>query len=149
MEKFIPEKKKLSDRIFRTVSWIGIGLSFVFLGVVAYWEIYPYKIADFITPFEIITPVVKRGERVRYIVDGCKYVDMAPSIIKFFIDGVVYETPKSVSVVPKGCGKTISDAYVPRAIPPGTYSIKTVAEYKVNPIRTIQITNYTKPFKVE
>ncbi len=72
-----------------------------------------------------------------------------PMLTKFFIDGVIFRTPTVPSVVPKGCGEIISDAYVPKAIPAGSYSLKTTAEYKVNPIRTIIITNYTQSFIVE
>ena len=51
--------------------------------LLTFWTIYPYKIADFNVPFKIVNPVVKRGDRVRYVVDGCKYVNTVPTIVKF------------------------------------------------------------------
>lgn len=132
------------------ISYFTIFSAFILLSLVSYWLIYPYKVAEFSNlPFPIENPMVKRGERVRYKIQYCKYTNINPQLTKYFIDGVVYKTPKTPSIVPKGCGTIISDAYVPKALPSGTYSLKTVAEYHVNPIRTVEIINYTQPFQVE
>jgi len=136
-------------RILYAFSWLTLSSSMVLMLLITFWLVYPYKIAEFETPFEIVNPVVKRGDRVRYVIKYCKWVDVSPMITKFFVDGVIFETPKSQSIIPVGCGEIISDAYVPKALPAGTYTIKTVAEYKVNPIRTIKIINHTKSFVVQ
>lgn len=132
--------------------WITILTALGLMFTIFYWLFYPYKIADFKNvPFPIIneSKTISRGDRVRYNIEYCKYTDVIPELTKFFIDGVVFETPKTVGVVENGCGSVIADAYIPRAIPPGNYSIKTVARYKVNPIRTIEVVNYTEPFIIK
>lgn len=126
---------------------IALGLMLTFI----YWLVYPYKTAEFKLPFEVMNEnkIVMRGERLRYKIDYCKYTDQMPDVTKFFIDGVIYETPASPGLARIGCNVDISDVYVPRAIPPGKYSLKIVARYKLNPIRTIEIVNYTEPFTVK
>jgi hypothetical protein len=139
-------------KIISIVQWVGIATAWGLVLLCGFWLLYPYKIAEFKNvPFPIMNEnsTVTRGERVRYEIEYCKYTNESPSLTKYFIDGVIYETPKSPSSVPSGCGKIISDAYVPKAIPTGVYSIKSIAEYKVNPLRTIKITNYTQQFIVK
>lgn len=93
--------------------------------------------------------IVERGDRVRYKVNYCKYTNQMPYITKYFVDGVVFETPKTFGVVGMGCGEVISDAYVPKAIPAGEYHLTIVASYKVNPIRNIEVVNTTQKFIVK
>jgi hypothetical protein len=75
-------------------------------------------------------------------------MNIVPELTKFFIDGVIYETPKSIGAVEMGCHVQNVDVYVPKAIPSGTYKMKFVAKYKVNPIRYIEYINYSEPFIV-
>jgi hypothetical protein len=112
---------------------------------------YPYKTADFQLPFKILNEnkTVVRGDRLRYEITYCKYTTMHPDLTKFFIDGVIYETPKVPGVAEQGCRTEVADVYVPKAIPPGNYTLKTVAIYHVNPIRNIEIVNYTEQFTIK
>ena len=140
------------NKVIQIISWITITLAIGVISVISYWMIYPYKTVEFYNgtfPIENENSTVERGGRLRYRVNACKFTDQAPEITKFFIDGVVYETPKSPGGIEKGCGITITDVYVPKAIPAGEYTLKILVEYHVNPIRTITFTNYTEPFIVE
>lgn len=139
-------------KIGTLVQWLGLITAWLLILLCGFWLLYPYKTIEFNRPLGLIQnedKTVKRGDRIRYLIDYCKYTNIMPEITKFFIDGVVYETPKTVGVASKGCGLQISDAYVPKAIPEGTYSLKIVATYKVNPIRTIKIVSQTEPFVVK
>lgn len=141
----------MKQKIFYYISILTIITAVALIFTLIYWLVKPYKVADFYNmPFHIVNEnaTVKRGDRLRYEVNYCKYREQMPQIIKFFIDGVVYETPKSFGVVDKGCGIVISDVYVPKAIPAGVYTLKIVASYKLNPIRTVEIVNRTQKFTV-
>lgn len=132
--------------------WFSLLIAFLLILLLGFWSIYPYKTIEFNKNSGLIQNLdktVKRGDRVRYLIDYCKFTDEIPTITKFFIDGVIYETPKTIGVADKGCRVEISDAYVPKAIPEGSYSLKIVATYKVNPIRTIQVVSHTENFFVK
>lgn len=140
------------NKVISVIQWLGIFIAWVLILVGGFWLFYPYKIAEFKNlPFPIVNEgkVIKRGDRVRYRIDYCKYTNAMPHVTKYFVDGVLFELPQVPSLVTKGCGSLISDAYIPKAIPEGNYTIKTVTEYKVNPIRKITIINYTEPFTVK
>lgn len=126
---------------------------FVLISVVAvmtFWSVYPYKVIEFKDEvYPIHTKTVERGGTLVYEVNACKYTSLSPSITKYFVDGVVYETPKVYGVVDPGCRKTDVAMYVPLALPLGEYKVKLIIHYKVNPIRTVEFTNYTETFTIE
>jgi hypothetical protein len=140
------------EKFFRYFTWGGIVMAYILFITLSFWWLYPYKIVDYKNlPFPIMNEnkEVKRGERLRYKIEACKYTNQVPDLVKFFIDGVSYETLRTVGVVKKGCNTIISDAYVPKAIPAGAYRLSTVVRYKVNPIRTIEFINITEEFIVK
>ena len=132
------------------MSYFTLVLGFVIVGTYTYWTNYPYKTIEFKNnPFPPSNPEVTRGERLRYKVDYCKFTDENPTVVKYFIDGVIYETSPTVGVMTEGCYIDEVDVYIPRALPPGNYSIKIVAIFHPNPIRTITITSNTQQFEVK
>lgn len=140
------------NKIIQFISITAIISAISMIIMVVYWLTYPYKVADFKNnPFPIMNEnrIVVRGERLRYFIDYCKYTNIMPELTKFIIDGVVYEMPKTVGIAYKGCNNVVSDVYIPRSIPSGTYHLKTVARYKMNPLRTIEIINETERFTIK
>lgn len=129
-------------------------VSYIFLGVLlllAYWYVYPYKLIEFKnSPFPVINEnaIVQNGDRLRYKIDYCKYTDESPTVVKYFIDGVIYEVNTVDGILEKGCHQSVMDVYVPKAIPGGSYSVKVVATFKPNPIRKIKYTSQTQNFIV-
>lgn len=125
--------------------------AFGLMATFIYWFTFPYKVADFNNPMIVMNEnkTVTRGEQLSYVINYCKYTDVMPELTKFFIDGIIYEMPRTPGIALKGCGNATTYVHVPMAIPPGTYTLKTVARYQVNPIRTISIVNYSEPFTVK
>lgn len=127
---------------------------FILIGmilIITYWSIRPYNVIEFNTEtFPIINDnkTIEKGSRLIYEVDACKRMDIIPDLSKFFVNGLIYEVSNSISVIDVGCSKTLVDTYVPVAIPTGSYRLKLITRYQVNPIRHIQYINYTEPFKV-
>ncbi len=140
------------NKLFITISWLTILSAMGILLVAGYWAFFPFKLVEFYNrPFEVTNEdrTVARGDRLRYRIDYCKYNDLMPEITKYFMDGVQYETPKALGGLPKGCQTIISDVYIPRAIPPGDYTVKIVTRYHVNPIRNIEFVNFTEKFTIK
>jgi hypothetical protein len=147
MTLFISQKL----RIVNLISFLTLFVVFLMVLVIGYWELYPYNPIEFKNvPFQILNEnkIVKQGDRARYLVSSCKNTKEVPIVTKKFIDGVIYETTSQPGVIPLGCQNTIMDVYVPKAIPTGTYKVQIIAQFKVNPIRTITVISNTESFNV-
>ena len=139
-------------KLVKLLPWAVLALLAIVVFTVSFWLLYPYRTMEFKDPlFRVLNEnkTVERGGRLKYEVNACKYTDIVPTLKKFFVDGVIYEVTESYGAVDKGCGKTIVDVYVPRAIPVGNYKMKFIAKYQVNPIREIVFVNYSEAFVVK
>jgi len=139
-------------KLTKLLPWAVLLLLSIVVFTVGFWLLYPYKTIEFknnVFPVINENRTVSRGDRLRYEVDACKYTDIVPILKKYFVDGVIYEVTESFGAVDRGCRKTIVDVYVPRAIPVGTYKMKFIAKYQVNPIKTIVFVNYSEDFVVK
>jgi hypothetical protein len=137
--------------IGKLVSFFILITTIAIVLVIIFWANYPYKTIEFKNvPFPILNEnkTVKQGDRGRYLVEACKYTNESPSVTKKFIDGVIYETVPQPGTIPLGCHETIMDVYIPRAIPTGKYKVQVVAQFRVNPIRTITVISYTEEFNI-
>jgi hypothetical protein len=139
------------NKLLLSAIWVTILIALGGMLIVIFWLTYPYKIADFYNkPFPILNEnkIVKVGTRARYLMKYCKYTDVMPDLRKFLVNDVVFEISESVGVATKGCHETTTDVYISKNLPLGKFYLRTVAEYKVNPVRTISIVNYTEEFEV-
>lgn len=138
-------------KILNLVSYLTLLFAFIILATIIVWEIYPYNPVEYKNiPFPILNEnkTVKKGDHVFYEIDACKYTDQVPELVKFFVDGVAFETPKTVGVVMEGCRKVVADVYVPHTMPTGEFHLRLVVTYKPNPIRTIVFDNYSENFTI-
>ena len=137
------------NKIIYTTVWFILLSAMVTIGLIIFWLSYPYKPVEFKDgPFKVKTLEVKVGGHVEYEVNVCKNVDYGGKISRTFIDGVIYTTPDIETNMEKGCSDRIISVYIPRALPEGTYTIKTNYHYQVNPIRTVDVVTYTEQFKI-
>jgi len=139
------------NKIFNFMSMLIVFILIGMVIIITYWSIRPYNVIEFNTEtFPIINDnkTVEKGSRLIYEIDSCKKMDITPELSKFFVDGLIYEVSNSIGAIDVGCSKTWVDTYVPVAIPTGSYRLKLVSRYQVNPIRHIQFVHYTEPFKV-
>jgi len=128
-----------------TVIFVGvvIGVTFIF------WLTYPYKTIEFNTEVaKVRNKQVERGEYLYYEIDYCKYTSKEAKLTRSFIDGVKYDIPDGYSDVEKGCAVKVIQIYIPKGIGTGTYMIKQVRHYQVNPIRAIDVAHFTEQFEV-
>jgi hypothetical protein len=137
-------------RFTNVLSWIVIILMMVLILTVGYWMIYPYKTVVFLNhPFEISpeTLVVKAGQNITYHTDYCKYTTLPATVTRSFVDGVKYSTPPTIANNAPGCHELFPSLLVPN-LPPGTYYLRNIYQYQVNPIRIITIEATTSAFTI-
>jgi hypothetical protein len=131
-------------------SYITILLALFAVLLSGYWILYPYKTIKFnVTPLPILNEnkTVKSGGYLSLSLDYCKYSNITPQVNRTFTDGILYDIPPSiVSSKDIGCSVVVLHVYVPKALPPGNFVLKSVYRYQVNPIRSIDVSVETEPF---
>lgn len=136
-------------KIINYISYVTIAVALLFTIVVFFWLLFPYKTIEFNTDVaKVQNKQVERGDYLYYEIDYCKYTDKEAKLTRSFIDGVKYDIPDGYSDVEKGCAVRVIQIYIPRGIGTGTYMIKQVRHYEVNPIRTIDVVHFTEQFEV-
>ena len=131
-------------------AWGTIIAAISLMSLFIFWMVYPYKATEFTNvPYPVQNKEVESGGYVFYNVHYCKYSDTIPQVSKSFIDGVLYTIPPAVgAVVEKGCHEFLVQTYVPKALVPGTYIIQINYKFRMNPLKTIEVTTETEPFTV-
>lgn len=138
-------------KIINILSWIVIVSMMALILLFGFWYLYPYNLIEFKSPVYTVlneNKTVKSGEILKYEVDYCKYTDLDPVVTKWYVDGLVYQTPEGRGVIFPGCRKQIVNNLVPENLLPGEYYIKIFIDYEVNPIRHIIYENRTEKFTV-
>ena len=146
---------KNGHKIFYYISMTGIVLTILGLLYVGYMLFWPYKTVTFnqTTNLEILNQnkQLRAGEELQYKVSYCRYTDKVAIITRTIQDGVLYILPPIEGAkVAEGCKEnaTVSIAQIPKAIPPGKYTMVVTLQYKLNPLRTETHTLATEPFYV-
>jgi hypothetical protein len=121
----------------------------VFICVVAYWLLYPYKLLEIKNnPVPISATTVEGGEYISYTLDFCRFTDLPATVTRQFIDGVVYTTPTIIVQDTARCGSRETLVRVPPTLLPDTYHMHIIIQIKVNPIRTMTYRFETQPFEI-
>ena len=137
-------------KFLNTIAFLSITSAMCLVILMGYWLLHDYKLIQFKdNVFPVVNKEVERGSLVFYKVNACKYTDEMPSVKRFFVDGLIYETSESVGTAEGGCRVTTIGIYVPKALPVGKYHFKVISTYHPNPIRTIQYVNSSETFEVK
>lgn len=146
--------KHRGHQIFYYVSMAGIVLAILGLLYTGYMLFWPYKTVTFnqTTNLEVLNQnkQLRAGEELQYKISYCKYTDKIAIITRTIQDGVLYILPPVETKVSEGCKEnaTVNIAQIPKAIPPGKYTMVITLAYKLNPLRTVTHTLATEPFYV-
>lgn len=134
----------------------GIALMFVWMGYATYLKYEPFQTPIINTDtFKVLNPnkQVVVGGTLNYQLDYCAYRKV-PTTNTRTIEEIggserVYFLATTVSEgVQPGC-KVVSISFpLSRDIQPGTYKVKSVAEYRVNQLETVSKTFYSEEFKI-
>lgn len=116
----------------------GIFLILYFL----YLAFYPFPTVTVKQPLHVITPIIKRGELLRYSVEYCKLTDKEANIIhqligdqSLRIDGAGVVISNATLRVEEGCGTLIKGIPIPEFTPPGEYHLEEWVCYDVTPLQ--------------
>lgn len=147
--------KQQGHKIFYYVSMAGITLAILGLLYTGFMLFWPYRTVTFnqTQNLEVLNEnkQVRAGEDLQYKISYCRYTDKQAIITRTLQDGVVYILPPvQATKVAEGCADnvTVNIATIPKAIPPGKYTMVVSLEYRINPLRTITHTLATEPFYV-
>lgn len=120
----------------------------VTLGVLIFWNFYPYKTIEFNAPYRTEKLFYTQGDKTYYTVNYCKYTDATAGITKEFIDGLVFTVDSPKPILDPGCRTRQVPMTIPDSLPKGKYQLRNTITYHVNPIRNILITHYSNWFTV-
>ncbi len=142
----------IKNNFFYITSYATLFLVQCLIIVLAFWAFYPYKTLTFKDPvFPVVSKVVRAGESVQFVSNYCKYFNGMGRTSRAYVDTVLFYIPPVASItskLPKGCGSLTVSVPTSTEMATGSYYIRNIYEYQVNPIRTIVITHDTEKFTI-
>lgn len=124
-------------------------MSFILIGLMGFWLIYPYKILSFEDAvYPVINKEVRAGDTLRFVSNYCKSNNLSSETSRAFVDDVISYVPITTSNVPTGCNKITISVPIPPSLPPGKYYLQNFYKYRANPIRTIVEEHNTEGFEI-
>lgn len=113
---------------------------------------WPYKVLT-VNSVTVVGDNLKPGDSLDYIADYCKYMDIAPTVYRDLVDGVIYnlnsaDEPTRKTNNPVGCHKIRMHAGHVPDVAGGKYKLMMRNVYKVNAFRDITISFETPEFTI-
>lgn len=152
LENTLENVPKAKDRFLYIVSSIIIAVAILVSVVLFYWTVLQpsqiYSVKD--NRISIVPPVSTAGSTVEVKFSFCKLIDIDGIITRSFVgEGTEIPGVTKPENVGKACINDISSPIpIPPQISPGEYRIKYVASYHLNPIKNVEETFYSEPFKI-
>jgi hypothetical protein len=140
-------KSATLQKVLNMISVVTLIVAFFMIGTVFFWMLYPYKPAE-IKSVKLLSDSTIAGDVISYELDYCKYMDLPATVIRAFINGIVFTTPSLVTNNPVGCHTNRVSLSIPQELAGGAYRFKTVWIYRVNPLREVSVSFTTEPFYV-
>lgn len=134
--------------IWNYFAFISIAIGFIAIGILTFWNVYPYKPMK-VNSIKLITEEVRTTETLIYELDYCKFNDSKVQISRKFVDGIIFSVPEIFTKNPKGCRKTNIGIEIPHTLPAGEYKLDIFYTYQVNPIKSVTINATTDTFTVK
>ena len=126
-------------------------LTIITLGtlLVGYWLIFPLRVMEFTKQTLVDKTTYNAGDRIEYTITYFKYGDWVGTIYRSIVDGTIVAFSPVTNNLPKGCRSTVKgDMVIPDYLSTGVYHLEATASYKVNPIRTVNISWKSQEFSV-
>ena len=115
----------------------------VFIVTLLWMMLWPYRTVDVTEPMSVINTTVQPGEVVRYEIQYCRYTEKDSSISWILVQeenkgSDYFLGSRDSGGLPAGCATINSQTPpVPNNTEPGTYYVKAVVRYQINPLRVI------------
>ena len=137
------------SRYFEWVVNILLVVTLAVIGLIFYWELYPYEIIDWkIDQFQTIKQSYTVEEPLTYRTAFCKEGDYIATQIRRLEDGVVYLYPDFQSSTREGCYDFVVSSTIVPNVSTGEYIFELELVFKPNPIREIHYTMRSNSFKI-
>jgi len=140
------------SKYFNVASYVVLGLALASMALVIFWLTFPYKTVE-MNSYTNVTNTVKTGDNFIATADFCSWTGLPRTVTAQLRDGIVWTLP--VAEVP---GKPLSEkpscnmlnlaTHIPETLPPGEYTLFVNTEFKVNPLRTMNLQYHSQPFQV-
>ena len=125
------------ERVFATISLTLMAAS---LGLLGYWEF-----IDGVAPPMTINAssmdktVYHPGDVMHVTRDLCWNVAASYTLHRVFIDHLVYALPDYAVTAPQvGCAAAGIAVQIPESLPPGEYTYRVSADFRINPIKSVR-----------
>lgn len=122
----------------------------LFISIIFFWEFYPYNPVDFMGDHLQTTKTeYKTGDTITLTAHFVKHNSEAPTFVaRWFENSIVVALPSTTILAPKGENKIKINYNIPDFFETGVYHICEVAQYRVNPIRTVEYRNCSNDFRI-
>lgn len=122
----------------------------LFIALIVFWQFYPYNPVDFQEDHLQTTKTeYKAGEVVTLTAHFIKHNSEAPVFVsRWFENSIVVALPSTIILAPKGENHIKVNYTIPDFFDTGIYHLCEVAQYRVNPIRTVEYRNCSNDFKI-
>jgi hypothetical protein len=115
----------------------------------SYLLFWPFKILDQLGDFQTVKRTYKQGEIFYYKTSYCKYSQIPATVVRKFIDGMVFTLPTISTNNVIGCHTITSGlTIIPTNLPAGKYYYTCTLIFKVNPFREINYEIKSNAFEV-
>jgi len=146
-----PEK---NSRLIHKSIYMLIGIALFAMGVIAYWQFYPYQpVIAQVQPFLIVDEdkILQAGDPLIYRTSICKDFEGEVRLDRVLVNDILIRfSPQVISSSSHECEEY--DNYsltLPDNTPNGKYHMEITATVKVNPIRDVSVKFITEEFRVE
>lgn len=116
--------------------------------VSSYLQYFPIHIVDVHTPFKVLTPKVKSGEIMIYLLDYCLYKSYPITVSRTLVDGTIIELPTTREVLELGCHKVQMQVPVPVGALPGMYHLTGIKTFAISQTRKEDVHFLTETFEI-
>lgn len=100
-------------------------------------------------PYPVLNQPLKAGQQLTIYTDVCKLTDASGLVTPMLVGEHLIYLPSFVTNIKQGCFKgNVDIGLLPLSIPEGTYTLRLVIEYTINPLRKEYKTVESEPFDI-
>ena len=142
---------KKNPRKYKALTYLGLGVvitAWLLLIFIGYEMFYPFNPLE-VNEFRIINHTYYQGGELLYFSSYCKYMPMSAKVMTSYNDGVIYPMESYRTNMNVGCGNVTNTIKIPQNLPAGKYTIYRTYEYRINGLRSIQVSVRSNEFEVK
>jgi hypothetical protein len=138
------------NKILNRLAYVVLISALLFLFYIGYCLFFPVKVLKLgADHYKLTKTTFAQGEMLTFYCDYEKFIPSSATVIRYFVDDIVYQLPVTQTSNPIGKHKFINRSIrVPDSLPPGEYKLRAIVTYRLNPFREEEFRMETGIFKV-